>query len=396
MIDSFRCAIRSVGRKRGRTLLTMMGIMIGVTSVIIISNISNCGTAAVCNELDGLGMGGIDISTNANGYNTPELSADELGIVRSVKGVKKAMPLMVINSKVDYRGISSDSIVWGVDSSAKSIVSLNLLYGRFINDMDVNLSSKVCMVDQEFARNVYHRDNIVGKKISISSDQLNDQYEVIGVLKTGSGLLQNVMGNYIPNFIYAPYTTIQEAIGSSNYQQIIVRTDGVSNTDQVEKTIKTVLNQNANTTDGYDATNLAKQKDLLANLLNIVTMILSAVSTISLLVAGLSIMTVMLVSVNERTREIGIKKSIGAKKSAILTEFLLEAAFISLIGCIIGIVFGTLISWIGASFFHIAFSMRYDIMIYVSIMSMATGLIFGVYPAFKAANLKPVDALRSE
>ena len=139
-----------------------------------------------------------------------------------------------------------------------------------------------------------------------------------------------------------------------------------------------------------------KQKDGLTNMLDIITLVLSAVGAISLLVASLSIMTVMLVSVNERTREIGIKKSIGAKKSAILLEFLFEAVLITLLGCAVGIMFGYGISYAGASYFQMRLSFRGDILLLAVGFSLLTGVIFGVYPAAKASNLKPVDALRME
>ena len=148
--------------------------------------------------------------------------------------------------------------------------------------------------------------------------------------------------------------------------------------------------------DGYIANNLAKQKDGLKNILNIVTVILSAVGAISLLVASLSIMTVMLVSVNERTREIGIKKSIGARRNTILLEFMLEAVFISLIGCLVGAAAGNIISYIGASLFGIALKVRIDIMLTAMLFSLISGVLFGVYPAAKASNLNPVEALRQE
>ena len=149
-------------------------------------------------------------------------------------------------------------------------------------------------------------------------------------------------------------------------------------------------------TEAFVANNLAKQKDGLLQVLGLVTLILSAVGSISLLVASLSIMTVMLVSVNERTREIGIKKALGATRNAIMLEFLFEAGLISLIGCILGTGAGYLISFIGASYFHVAFHIRIDIILMAAGFSILSGTVFGVYPAYKAARLKPVDALRQE
>jgi putative ABC transport system permease protein len=251
-------------------------------------------------------------------------------------------------------------------------------------------------VDENFSKTAYGRSNIVGKTISILCAGVMENFEVVGIVKTGSGLLQNLIGDYIPTFVYVPYTTMQNAIGRSTIDQIAVKVKSGSNMETVGKSIVTNLNRNDGVAEGFSSNNLAKQKDGLTNMMDIVTLILSAVGAISLLVASLSIMIVMLVSVNERTREIGIKKSIGAKRSAILFEFLFEAIMITILGCIAGIIFGYLISFAGASYFGMTLNVRFDIMLLTIGFSLLTGIIFGVYPAAKASNLKPVDALRLE
>lgn len=189
---------------------------------------------------------------------------------------------------------------------------------------------------------------------------------------------------------------MQRAVGRNTIDQIAVKVKSDANLDTTGKAIVTNLSRNNGPSNGYISNNLNKQKDGLANVLDIVTLILSAVGAISLLVASLSIMTVMLVSVNERTREIGIKKSIGAKRSTILFEFLFEALLITFIGCTAGVFTGYLISFAGAAYFGINFSTRIDIMLLTVGFSMVIGVAFGIYPAAKASNLKPVDALRME
>ena len=271
-----------------------------------------------------------------------------------------------------------------------------MIYGRTISNADVRANSNVCMVDETFARNAYSRENIVGKKISILCGGTVEEFEVVGVVKTGSGLLQNLIGDYIPNFVYMPYTTMQAATGKRSFDQIAVRTVDGCDTDVAGEDILQALHRATGLSEGFAANNLVKQKDGLTNLLNIVTLVLSAVGAISLLVASLSIMTVMLVSVNERTREIGIKKSIGARRGDIMFEFLMEAMVLSLIGCIAGLLVGSIVSFAGAGYFHISLSFRWDIAIVACAFSVLTGMIFGVYPAAKASNMRPVDALRLE
>ena len=398
MFDILKSAIKNLGRKKMRSALTITGIAIGVASVILISSISECGTSAVNTEMDSLGLGGLTISVNSSVNSSHSvLSEDELEIVRDVQHVQQAMPLLMQNTKVNSHDSQSlDALVWGIDSKANQVISLQLLYGRMLNNVDIKSYNNVCLVDQTFAQNIYHRDNIIGKKISIFCGNVEEEFEVVGVIKTGSGLLQNLIGDYIPNFLYVPYTTLQNITGRGSFDQIAVRVEDNYDVDEAGQSIVSTLSNKTGVVAGFSANNLVKQKDGLKNILNTVTVILSAVGAISLLVASLSIMTVMMVSVNERTREIGIKKSIGARRSTILFEFLLEAIFISLIGCFVGLIVGIGISFLGAYYVNVSLQLRKDIILLAVVFSLLSGVVFGVYPAAKASQLKPVDALRIE
>ncbi len=395
MIDYIRSAFQNLSRKRIRTALTIFGIAIGVGSVIIIGNISQCGTNALSSELDGLGLSGLSISSSTDAGNI-SLNENDLNIVKKCDQVEQAAPIMVENTDVSARKLNLKALVWGIDTKASQIISINLLYGRLFNNADINAHANVCLVDETFSKNAYDRSNIIGKNVSIMCGGAQESFKVIGIIKTGSGLLQNIIGDYIPTFIYVPYTTVQTAVGRNDFDQIAVKIKTGANVDNIGQTIIDNLNRNNGTVDAFVSNNLAKQKDSLTNMLGIITLILSAVGAISLLVASLSIMTVMLVSVNERTREIGIKKAIGAKRSSIMLEFMFEAILISLIGCLLGIVAGYLISYAGAAYFGVALSVRTDIMLLAVGFSIFSGTVFGVYPAYKASKLKPVDALRQE
>ena len=391
MNEIIRNALRGLFRKKGRTFLTVIGIAVGVAAVILISNISQCGSEALTEEIDGLGMGGLSVSLKNT---SASLSENELDTIQDLSYVKYAMPLIFETTDVYIKNEKSSVYLWGIDHTAKDVISLSLVYGRFINAGDISSSAKICMVDQKFAQTNYGIDNIVGRKITILSGGSSEEYTVVGVLKTGSGLLQNMMGTYIPTFVYIPYSTMQVNTHSSNYSQIAIKlVDDIDSEDAGEEISKT-LQRNSGIKEAYTVTNLAKQKESINNIFNIITVVLSAVGAVSLLVASLSIMNVMLVSVTERTREIGIKKAIGASKSSIIIEFLSEAAILSIIGCIFGIVSGMVISWIGVFTLGLTLTPRIDIMLYTIIFSVITGMVFGIYPAIKASNLKPVDALR--
>ena len=395
MIDILKSSFRNLGRKRIRTFLTGLGITIGVASVIVIGNISQCGTDALNRELDSLGLSGLSISASADAGNI-FLTDNDLNLIKQNVNVEQATPVMMQTTDIKTKRANSKALLWGIDSDANQIISLQVLFGRSINNKDIKSNANVCLVDENFSKSAYSRSNIIGKNISILCGGVLEDFQVVGIIKTGSGLLQNLIGEYIPTFVYIPYTTMQNALGKDYFDQIAVKVKTGMNVDDMGSNLINSLNRSNGITNGFVSNNLVKQKDGLTSMLDIITLILSAVGAISLLVASLSIMTVMLVSVNERTREIGIKKSIGAKRSMIMMEFLFEALFITIFGSIAGVAAGYGISFAGAYYLNITLGIRFDIMLLAVGFSLVTGVVFGVYPAIKASNLKPVDALRME
>lgn len=394
MIDTLSYAMRNIFRKKSRAVLTMIGIIIGVTSVIVISCISACGTTAVNNELDSLGLSGMNISVK-EGKKLP-LTNSELDIVLANNYIDSATPVMALPSSFQLGDSSSEVITWGINETAQDTVSLKVLFGRFFDKNDIASSARVCMVDKAFSSQNFGTDNIVGKTISVNINGAIEDYRVVGVLKTGSGMLQNALTGYVPSFVYIPYTTASEITGQNNYNQIITKLKAGADIDKLSDRITKNLNYSQGIDSGYTATNTAKQRDILANILNIVTLILTAIGAISLIVAGLSIMTVMLVSVSERKREIGIKKSIGASKRKIVSEFLTEAFLLSFFGAAIGVALGLIISYIGTAMMEMTLIIDWKSIGFTVLFAIISGVIFGVYPSIKAAKLKPIDALKYE
>lgn len=394
MIDTLSYAMRNIFRKKSRAVLTMIGIIIGVTSVIVISCISACGTTAVNNELDSLGLSGMNISVK-EGKKLP-LTNSELDIVLANNYIDSATPVMALPSSFQLGDSSSEVITWGINETAQDTVSLKVLFGRFFDKNDIASSARVCMVDKAFSSQNFGTDNIVGKTISVNINGAIEDYRVVGVLKTGSGMLQNALTGYVPSFVYIPYTTASEITGQNNYNQIITKLKAGADIDKLSDRITKNLNYSQGIDSGYTATNTAKQRDILANILNIVTLILTAIGAISLIVAGLSIMTVMLVSVSERKREIGIKKSIGASKRKIVSEFLTEAFLLSFFGAAMGVALGLIISYIGTAVMEMTLIIDWKSIGFTVLFAIISGVIFGVYPSIKAAKLKPIDALKYE
>jgi putative ABC transport system permease protein len=397
MIEYLFCAFRNVGRKKLRTILTVMGIAIGVASVIIIGAIGEGGKSAVTAQLDSLGVNGLDIRTQSDstGAQAP-LLLNDVKACASVKGVAAVMPVIMNFGTSISRNITKDILAWGVGSNAESIISLKILHGKMFTSDEVKSHAKICLVDENFAKALYKRSNITGKTLTV---YLGNGYQILtvaGVVEQGSSVLYNLVGNYMPSFIYVPFTTAEDLKGKIGYDQIAIKTKSDQNLDAQGQKIVDTLVRNHNGETSFVADNMLKQKQKMSDLLSIVTLIVSAIGAISLIVAGLSIMTVMSVSVSERTREIGIKKAIGAKNIIILVEFLLEALIISIVGGLVGIICGSGIAIIASIILKISLTLNIHSIIACTCFVAAIGILFGVYPALKAAGMRPVDALRHD
>ncbi len=393
MLDIWRIAAGNLLRKGMRTVLTVSGIAIGVASVVIIGAISRAGTAAINGELDSLGLSGVSVSSSQNGTG---LYIEDLDVLKAIDGVEEVTPIVTQSTLATSRGQSAQTLVWGVDAGANTVISIETKYGRAIQSEDVNSAANICMVDENLANALYSRDNIVGKTVSLMVGEVFEDYEIVGVIKQGSGILSSLMGEYIPSFVYVPYTTMQNITGQKELSQIAVKFVQGTDVEAASATIGARMERAKGVTEAVKIDNLSKQRDRLGNMLDIVKLVMSAIGAITLLVAGLGIMTVMLVSVNERTREIGIKKAIGASFKVILTEFLLEALTISIVGSIIGTTFAVAVCLIAGSALGVAIEFSVGSILFSVGVAVATGVIFGVYPAVKASRLKPVDALRRE
>lgn len=394
ILDLLKQCLRNLKRQKGRSILTVLSISIGVASVILTSSIGVTGKTVINQEMNQMGIDGVLIGKESSSSKIT-FGQEQLETIRTQKDVLEAFPIVTSFSQIKMRDYIAKSLVWGIDEGAKQVISLSPVYGRMIRKGDIDSHRNVCLVDINTAKAFYHRDNIVGKTLRILVDGTYHSFEVIGVVNSGGNLLQSLAGSYIPTFVYLPYTTMQDIMGKQDFDQIAVK---LSPGIDMEKASNTLLASLMTQTGqaGYSLENMSQHREQLDQIIAAVTIIISAVAAISLVVAGLGIMTIMLISVNERTREIGIKKSVGANKRMIMKEFLIEAAMLSCIGGILGAGGGIAAIYIGGFILNVPITIHGTAVILTIVLTVFLGIIFGVYPSMKAAQMMPVDSFRKE
>lgn len=379
----------ALGRKRLRSLLTISSIAIGTAMVVLILCIGHIGTEAIGDELASMGVDGLSVSAEEG------LSVASLTAIRELSVVRQAMPLSLQFAAAVADGNTYSIVGCGIDSGADQVISLEPLYGRMLSHGDVAARAAVCVVDEALAREVFGRANVVGQRLTLLYADAATDLTIVGVSATGSSLLQNVT-SLIPYMVYLPYTTQQMVTGIYTIDQIAVRLTEGTEAEKADKAIRRKLLYSGDATDGLMTENLASQRERLERVMDIVSLALVAIGGVSLLVSGFGILTVMLSSVNERTREIGIKKAIGATRTRILTEFLAGALLLSLFGALVGLVLGGGAVLVGCAVLGFPPSLPLGSLAGVVVLTLLLGMAFGAYPAYRAAGLHPVEALRYE
>lgn len=379
----------ALGRRRLRTLLTVSSIAIGTAMVVLVICIGGIGTRAVNNELESMGINGLSVSA------TSGLSEEALTSIRCLSSVRQAMPLSLQFAAATAGERAYSVVGCGIDAGAEQVISLKLLHGRMLSMQDVASYSAVCVVDEALAREAFGRTNVVGQSISLSYEEGSLTATVVGVTATGSSLLQNVTA-LIPYMVYLPYTTQQVATGAYYFDQIAVRLHEGEEPERTQSVIRMALERTDEEYGDLMTENLASQRARLDSLANILSLVLTAIGGVSLLVSGFGILTVMLSSVNERTREIGIKKAIGATRRRIMAEFLAGALLMSAGGALFGLLLGGGAVWIGCAVMGVQPVFPLARLAAVVAVTLLLGTAFGAYPAYRAAGLRPVEALRYE
>lgn len=377
--------MKNIVLKIKRSFLTVCGIAVGVFAVVVISAVGDIGENLVDEKLKSMGMESIIVSSQ-NGV----LQENDVEQLKSMDFVENAMPLMSVTLKqIMPDDNETDRMLWGVDENADEVIELKVVSGRKINAGDLISHSKVCMIDRDVAEETYGTADITGMKITLGFGNMSEEFEAVGVVDNGVSMLQSSLGGSIPSFVYIPYTTFSDISQKNDFDVIAVKAQANINT---EKSIEKKLSDNLRT---VEVSNLLTQKKQLTSLMKVVSCSMTAVAGISVIISGISSMTAMMSAVNERTREIGIKKAIGARKTDIISEFLGESLLISVSGGVFGGGLGILTVITGCILFDIDVYINPVSVLSVIIFSTVTGVIFGIVPALKASSLNPVVAIRS-
>jgi putative ABC transport system permease protein len=371
-------------KKNGMTLL---GIAIGVCAVVVIHTIGSGGTQAISVSMQSLGLNGILVSHEDKSV---ALTEQEIQILRRSGLVDYVMPVNILMTSYTANEINGGSaVLFGVEHGVNNIVSMRLQEGRSIMERDLSACAAVCVVDESMLRKLDANKSAIGQTIQITVNGTAQAFRIIGVTDSNAGMIQSMLGNFAPVLVYVPYTTLQKMTGAPLNQQVVVKArDHAVHTD-METYLDNLLQKFAPSSKAYCIESLAQQQDSLYGILDLITAILTVIGSISLLVACLNIMTTMTVAVQERTREIGIKKAIGAGNGSILMEFLAESVVLSAAGTLSGLIAGGLITGLAAGL-----SPDPIRCIMIGGITVLSGAVFGICPALRAALMKPIDALK--
>lgn len=396
-IENFKMAIDSIKSNKMRSFLTMLGIIIGISSVIIILSLGAGGKNSIVGEFEKIGTNNVTVSVDTNkSVEGDNITLKDIEAIRTkVDAVKYVTPTVSQRGKVSSNDKKRDATISGANEDYALINNTTIVYGRFFSENDVLNSKSVALIDENSAKELFGYSDIVGEAVKIGTEGTSKSVTIIGVTES-----QN-MGPQGSDraTIVTPITFVQNLYPTTSkiYSITITSTSKDDVNDAASSAISILESRHNNS--GKEVYKAQSMLDILSqvdNVLGIFTTFVAAVAGISLLVGGIGVMNIMLVSVTERTREIGIRKAIGAKRGIILTQFLIEAATISTLGGIFGVLIGFLGAYIAQNFFNLTVSISNNIVIGAFAFSFLVGVVFGIYPANKASKLNPIDALRFE
>ncbi len=385
-IQGFKMAFKSILGNKLRSLLTMLGIIIGVAAVIALVAIGQGATKQVTEQVQGLGTNLLTVTILGRG-STSTLTYDQAASLGELEGVEYAAPYNTNNGSVKYGTDSVSVSVVGTNAQYADVRDYAVASGRFVSQIDLDFYQKIAVLGSATAADVFGFADPVGEYIQINGMR----FKVVGVLAEKGDSSQGSNDD----IVIVPLTTAERTFQSKGVRNVYIQAE---TSDAVDRTADLLEAELAglfrNNTDSYRVYNQQDVLDTVSSVTDTLSLALGGIAGISLLVGGIGIMNIMLVSVTERTREIGIRKAIGAKKRDILIQFLIEAITLSGIGGMLGVGAGVGVGLAVSTALEMEAVFAYDTVALAFGFSVAIGVAFGLFPANKAAGLKPIDALR--
>jgi putative ABC transport system permease protein len=399
-LETFRVALEAILSNKVRSGLTMLGVIIGVMAVILLVSIGEGARTYITRELTGLGTNLLIITpgktTTSGGFHPPSAGTvrkltydDSLALRRRAWLLTDAVPIVLGTGKVKYQNKGRDTTIIGATAEFERVRNLFVDTGSFVTQGDVDSKAKVVVLGRKVKDELFGRENPLGRVVTLS----DARYRVVGVMqKKGMSL-----GWDVDDVVFIPVTSGQELFDTDSLFEIIATTPRAEDTDRAISQIKDILTRRHAHKEDFTIMTQGAMLATMNTILGVLTAVLGGIAGISLIVGGIGIMNIMLVSVRERTREIGIRKALGARNSDIMAQFMIEAMTLSGAGGVIGIITGVGLALVIPVFVDVLpTSVPAWSIIMAFSFSAAVGVFFGVYPARKAAHQDPIQALRYE
>lgn len=404
--ENFKMAVDSIFSNKLRSLLTMLGIIIGIAAVIAILSVGNGATSEITQTFNDFGASTISLSVSDDASLDATISNEDIeALKKSIPEITRISPDNTANTTVrsdfDSRSALAFSGSPDLQYTNQSMES-TIIYGRYFNQSDYEDAKEVVVITEDTAAALFNgRQNVIGENIQLIGNTGNTlNLKIIGIVE---GTFQELQGSFdlsqMPLYLALPLTTMEKLNPTvAVMDSLTVQVTDKDAIESVSNRMVRLLETRHDTVgeDFYTATNFLQALDQVDSILGLFVNFIAAVAAIALLVGGIGVMNIMLVSVTERTREIGTRKALGATTNTILFQFLMEAVILTLIGGIIGLVLGILLAKGISSALNIVPTITLGSVVLVLLFSTAVGVFFGIYPARKAAKLDPIEALRYE